>query len=152
MTELISQKKFYIASSSKFMSDCEKMAYVLEEKYNGYITRKWWVDYIRDGPRFKDMPALEFYAHPQVQSVNTFDFEAIKEADYVIVLTSQADYKLTGALVELGYATALGKPVFVIGQLKRSAMFAHCIHFKNANEFFEIMNRGQFNSISEVKP
>ena len=117
----------YIGSSSKFVDECEKVAKLVSSM--GFtITRKWWSHYVKDSPEYpKDMDDRDFYDDPAIKFICEADFQAIREADLVIIATFE-DYKLTGGDIELGYALALGKPVIVYGKHKRSAMIARTIH------------------------
>jgi hypothetical protein len=132
--------KIYIASSSKFINECQILATNLEEEFDFTITRKWWNHYVKDEPKFKDIADQAFYAHPQVQTINWLDFEAVREADAVVVITKD-EYKLTGAMIELGYALALGKPVYILGDFKRSAMLASCIQVRDIQQLISAFRR-----------
>lgn len=133
-------KNVYIASSAKFADKCERLAINLENMFEVVITRKWWDHYVKENPEFKKYTALEFYQDPQVQMIRFLDFKAVRESDVIIVLVEN-EYKLTGALIELGYALALNKIVIVYGKAKKSAMLSSCIHVFNLNELHQIFKR-----------
>lgn len=134
-------KKVYIASSSKFFDECKELAELLETKFNLIITRKWWNHYVKDTKDYpQEMIDSDFYIDPQVQLIREMDFKAVKEADFVICLVKDR-YKLTGALVEVGYALALNKPVIVFGVAKRSAMLSSCIHVENTDQLLQVIYR-----------
>jgi len=134
--------KIYIASSSRFIDDCEILADQLKADLKFTITRKWWDHYIKDEPQFTNISDMEFYANPQVEMIRELDFKAVREADMVVIITRD-EYKLTGALIELGYALALGKPVFLLGQFKRSAMISGCVMVSNKDQLIEAFKRFQ---------
>lgn len=133
-------KNFYIASSSNFADKCQDLSIGLETTFGLKNTRKWWQHYIKDKPEFENHSALDFYNEPQVQMIRELDFRAVKEADLVIVYVEN-EYKLTGALVELGFALALDKIVIVFGLAKKSAMISSCIHVMTKDQLFEIIKR-----------
>lgn len=119
--------KVYIGSSSNFKKECEELALNLRLAGEVEITRAWWNFYIKEETKFKEMTDLGFYAHVEPSLVGDLDLLAIDQAD-IVVIYAHDSYKMTGAEVELGYALGKGKPVYVVGQIKRSAMHARCIH------------------------
>lgn len=126
--------KVYIASSSAFINECKDLSSRLEKK-GVTITRKWWNEYVKGNtPELDELSDFDWYKHPRIQKIKSADFEAIKEAE-ALILISHYPKALTGALVEVGYALALNKPVFVIGELKKSAMFADCLFFVDYRQF-----------------
>ena len=133
-------KNIYIASSNKFTEKCQELAVSLSDMFNINITRRWWQHYVKDKPKYENYVAMDFYKDSQVQMIRELDFKAIREADLVIILVEN-EYKLSGALVELGYALALNKIVVVYGKAKKSAMLSSCIHVFDENQLFEIIKR-----------
>jgi nucleoside 2-deoxyribosyltransferase len=133
-------KAVYIASSSQFIGKCKQLAQTLQLKYRMNITRKWWEHYLSDASDFKDISNREFLAHPHVEMVRELDFKAVRDADLVIVIVED-QYKLTGAMVEIGYALGIGKPVIVFGKAKRSAMLSSCIHVETSDQLFVLLDR-----------
>ncbi len=133
-------KNVYIGSSSKFAEKCQDLAVNLSDIFNINITRRWWQHYVKDKPEYENHSALDFYKDSQVQMIRELDFRAVKEADLVIILVEN-EYKLTGALIELGYALALNKIVIVYGKAKKSAMLSSCIHVFDEKQLFEIIKR-----------
>lgn len=134
--------KFYIASSSKFIDKCKQVS-LLFEKNNFVNTRKWWNHYILESYN-KLNNDKEFYSQPSLQIVRELDFKAVKDADIVIIVVEDR-YKLTGALVELGFALALNKIVLVYGKIKRSAMFSSCIHLESSDELLNFIEKTKTN-------
>jgi len=133
-------KNVYIASSSKFIEECEKVSILIEEM-DFVVTRKWWKHYIKDSPNYpKTMPDNDFYNDPSVKFISALDFHAVEQADLVIVITFD-EYKLTGAEIELGYALALGKPVIILGKHKRSAMISSCIRVETLTELQRVLEK-----------
>jgi len=129
-------KTVYIASSSKFVDDCKKLEEWLFEKYEVEVTRPWWRHYFKEYEKYKAMSDQEFYSDTKVQLVPVLDFKGVDDADLVIILVKDR-YKLTGALIEMGYALAKGKPVIVFGKMKRSAMAGQCIHVQGGYDELE---------------
>lgn len=132
--------KVYIASSSNFTDQCEVISDVLKEEFGYETTRKWWKHYIKNEDKFKKMTDAEYYAHPEARFVAELDFMAIDEADIVIIYLEDY-YKLTGAMIEMGYAFKAGKPVFVVGKMKRSSMTTRCIHVDTPEELINTIRR-----------
>jgi nucleoside 2-deoxyribosyltransferase len=104
------------------------------------ITRRWWQRYMSDKPDFLNLSNDEFYIHPQVNMIRELDFNAVHEADVVIILTEN-EYKLTGAMIEAGYALALRKIVIIYGKAKRSTMLSSCIHIESEKQLFDVISQ-----------
>jgi len=133
-------KNVYIASSSRYRAECQKLATLLEIEFGITITRKWWQYYFKDYPEYKEMTPTDFYSRPVVQMIRELDFKAVEMAD-VIIIINKDDYKPTGALVEVGYALALQKIVIFLGKIKRCTLLSGCIHITTREELFELIER-----------
>ncbi len=133
-------KKIYIASSSKFIEECKKLSNLLETRFNIQITRKWWEYYISDKEEFTFLTRKEFNSEPIIQMIRDLDFKAIRQADLVIIYGKDF-HKLTGAMIECGYAIAHKKIVIILGEIKRCTMLSGCIHVNNRAELFELIKR-----------
>lgn len=132
--------KIYIGSSSKFIKQCNELSEKLENKLDAIITRKWWKHYIKDKPEFEGMTDIEFYFHPQPKTICELDFKAIRDADIVIIY-NENQYKLTGAMIELGYGLALNKITYLVGKFKRSSMLATCIFTEDQDALINALMR-----------
>lgn len=135
--------KFYIASSSKFIDDVKWIAKKLE-KAGHTCTREWWKTYVKDKKEFESCTDIEFYQNPLIKLIEKLDFQAIDNADIVIIFNQNAK-PLTGALIELGYAVAKKKIVITMGEMKRSAMIASCIHVHNSEQLLSIFETAHIN-------
>lgn len=94
-------------------------------------TVRWWEKDFKTA--FGEISDAEWYAKPEVQEVYERNLQGIAHADIVVIISQKGD-KLTGASVEIGYAIALNKPVFLVGELKRSAMYCQIIPCKNKSD------------------
>lgn len=70
------------------------------------------------------LPEDEWYEDPRVQNISERHWRSIESCDaFVLVCPADEPKKFNGANVELGYAHALGKPLFAVFELERSAMY-----------------------------
>lgn len=53
------------------------------------------------------------------------DLQGVQEADAVIAVFTHDDYPYRGTWVEVGYALALGKPVYIVGTAGDQCIFVH---------------------------
>ena len=83
------------------------------ENHGHQITAKWW--------------EVENQLNPY--DIAYYDFNGVGKADIVIVLMDQEETIYFGTLMEIGYALASGKAVFVIGNVgfKRTPLFQHAM-------------------------
>lgn len=131
-------KNVYIGSSIKFKDICDNLSRDLFIKFGIKTVRKWWISYTKEIDKFAKFTNEEFMNHPQVRAIGDSDFRAIEKSDFVVIVV-QNGYKLTGGYVELGYALGKGKPVYILGEPKKSAMFSSCIRISDYNEFLDII-------------
>jgi nucleoside 2-deoxyribosyltransferase len=105
------------------------------EKAGHAVPVKWW-DHTSSAHEAKALPGSddEFYSKPSVLVTAARDFGGVATCDQFVLVSDQNARKFNGALVELGYALALGKPCAVIGCLERSAMFAHVRRIEGIEE------------------
>jgi len=112
---------FYLASSFALKREVQAVANVLLSQGHS-ITTCWWE---RD---FKEIQTSdeEWYRLKEVVEVSQRNFDGIREADVFLLVapfSPSPSRKFNGANIELDYAYALGKPIFSIGNLERSAMY-----------------------------
>jgi nucleoside 2-deoxyribosyltransferase len=115
--------KIYLASNFELKNKVETLSNYLEAMGHE-ITVKWWHS------NTKEIRCLDhdWYLLDEVKEVSIRNFAGIKRADAVVlVCPNKEKTKFNGANVEVGYALALGKPVFSWGILDRSAMYCPII-------------------------
>jgi Nucleoside 2-deoxyribosyltransferase len=125
----------YIASSFDEASLCESIRLRLED-CGMKIPDVWWN--IKTKDNFVNESDTDFYSTPIVQAIAARHWETIRECDAVILVSSLKERRsFTGANVEVGFAFALSKPVFSIGELKRSAMYSPIIKCRSIHELMD---------------
>lgn len=124
----------YLASTFKLKDTIEWLYNRLD---NHTIIDKWWnID-------SKDELESDFhwYGKAQTKAIEQRHFQHIKKCDALILVgdifgsNDNPDIKppsFNGANVEVGYALALGIPVFSIGKINRSAMYVSVIRCEHA--------------------
>ena len=79
-----------------------------------------------------------WYNHPDVVAISKKNFDAIDEADAVLlVCPDDLPIRFNGANIEVGYAIAKGKPVYSIGKLQRSAMYVPVKRLNTIDDFLK---------------
>jgi len=132
--------KIYIAGNSKTFETAKRLANILERE-GCIITRKWWEYPFSISVKISS--DRKWYLHPIVSGNCNSDFKAIEEADIVIaVCNPQIGSKRTrthfrGANVEIGYALALNKYVFILGKPERCTLYAKCTIVKDLNDLMD---------------
>jgi len=125
--------KVYIASSFKLTEKVICIANILRER--GFkITQYWWEK------NYKEMEIYgeAWYNHPDVVAISKKNFDAIDEADVVLLVCPDTiPIRFNGANIEVGYAIARGKPVYSIGKLQRSAMYVPVKRLNTIDDFFK---------------
>lgn len=132
--------RLYVASSFTRADTVETIANGLI-KDGHEIPDVWWnVNEDREAGCNSD---AEWHGRPEIRALSKRHWTTIEEADAVVVVgnLSESDdrQRFTGANVEIGYALALGKPVVVVGRVKRSAMYADCIFAESPGEMFRLL-------------
>ncbi len=130
--------KIYIGSSFHFVDECKEISRSLKHEFGVETTRLWWDNHVVLGIKHDQTTFSEFLANSQTRALAECDFQAINESDLVIIYTEDK-YKLTGALIELGYALGIGKTVILYGDFKKSAMFARCLHVTDYDDLRRII-------------
>lgn len=130
--------KLYVASSFDLVPELQTTQVCLER--DGHtVPDIWWN--VRTKDDFTDKSNLEFYGSTLVQSIAARHWETIRECDAVILVSDPyKERSFTGANVEIGFAHALGKPIFSVGKLKRSAMYVPIIKCETLGELLQAIN------------
>lgn len=131
--------RFYIASSFDCKGPCEQV-YESLLKHGHEVPDIWWnID--AKSKHAKDKNDNNFYGDSSISSIAARHWNTIQTVDAVILVSDfHAPFSLrqfTGANVEVGYAIGIGKPVFSVGHLKRSAMYSTLIKCKDIWELEE---------------
>jgi hypothetical protein len=137
--------KAYIASSFNLKPKIEQVEQFLEQRGITVIC-KWWtgLDYIPHEQRTlkdkaKDVSPAEFYSSQGCKTAFERDFNAVKEADFLVFVAADYPRKYNGGNVELGIALGDGKPCFSIGTLENSAMYYKVRQCKNLETLWFII-------------
>jgi len=136
--------QYYIASSMELVEQVKKLAYDLvgEGFFEvNHITRKWWKDYHNEVGQVSQLKDSEILNTPLYRTLGEADFKAIDDAD-IVILVSDKDVPMNGALVEVGYALAKSKIVYILGTLpKYTAMLTRCIYVKTKEELLKLLEK-----------
>lgn len=112
----------YIASKFALRDKVIKL-YKALMTWNHIVTIIWWQ---WEGKQsLKDLPDDEFYTDSRIKFIKKRDLFGIDECDVFVLLSDENEYmSFNGANFEMGYATAKGKDVYVIGKLDKSALYS----------------------------
>lgn len=127
--------RFYLASSFDMRARVQVVCDELEAA--GHVVPVQWWDHTASSHEAKGAPGSddEFYRRRDVQATAARDFGGVTVCEAFILVAHPTEVrKFNGAMVELGYALALGKPCFALGRLDRSAMFAHVQRVESVKE------------------
>jgi nucleoside 2-deoxyribosyltransferase len=114
--------KVYLASSFALKGRVQAITDELASK-GVETTVSWWRRDAKE--RLAGLGDDDWYADGTVQEIFRTDLAGVDAADaLVLVCPEDAPCRFNGANVELGYALAKGKPLFAIGKLERSALYA----------------------------
>ena len=132
--------RLYVASSFSRADTVRTIAAGLE-KAGHTIPDVWWnVNEDREAGCASD---AEWHGRPEIRALAARHWTTIKEADALVVVGNLSEsndrQRFTGANVELGYALALGKPVVVVGRVKRSAMYSDCIFAESPGAMLRLL-------------
>jgi len=120
--------RLYLASSFQKAATVQAMADALERDGHS-IPDKWWGQNADRGGESSGDAA--WHGQPEIRALAARHWLTIRGVDALVLVGHLNDgddrCPFTGANVEVGYALALGKPVVVLGRVKRSAMYADCI-------------------------
>jgi nucleoside 2-deoxyribosyltransferase len=117
----------YIASSFKYKKRCNIVYEELTSRRHR-VPDVWWnID-----SKQVDESDNFWYSKPETKAISARHFESIKNCDMlVLVCPVSSPGVFNGANVEVGYALALGKPVYSLGFIGRSAMYSQIIRCYN---------------------
>lgn len=115
--------KIYIASKFALKNRVIE-TYRFLQSYGHQITCIWWDDDIkRIGGSDKD-----WYNLPIVKYICDRDFKGVDNADILILVAdTEKTMCFNGANVELGYALAKNKKIYIFGKVDRNALYSNCI-------------------------
>jgi nucleoside 2-deoxyribosyltransferase len=117
--------KVYIASTSTDFAQAKLVALVLKSMKHT-ITREWWN--FKFSAEVKCIEDEKWYKHHVVRNNAEEDFKAIEECDaFVLVGQRNKTTHFRGANIELGYAYALKKPCFAIGNIERCTLYSRLV-------------------------
>jgi len=91
-------------------------------KYGHIVTIIWWQ---WEGKQsLKELPDNDFYNDIRIKFIKKRDLFGIDECNVFVLLSDEDEYlSFNGANFEMGYATAKGKDIYVIGKLDKSALY-----------------------------
>lgn len=123
----------YIASKFNLVSRVQALYNKLLE--NGHIVTVNWWDY-HGKIKLKSLADDDFYTDDRIKFIRKRDLFGIEQCNVFVLLSSLTKpMNFNGANFELGYATALGKPTYVIGKLDKSALYSDVQWCKNEASF-----------------
>lgn len=128
--------KIYLASSFKYKKQCD-MLYEQLTSMGHKIPDVWW------NLDSKNMEVTDnfWYNHHATKAISARHFKTIQECDILILVCPiSTPGVFTGANVEVGYALALGKPVYSFGFIGRSAMYSDVIRCYTMEALIECLN------------
>lgn len=128
--------KIYLASSFKYKKQCD-MLYEELTKLGHKIPDVWWN---LDSKQDKETDNF-WYNKPSTKAISARHFKTIRDCDILILVCPISSPGIfNGANVEVGYALALGKPVYSFGFIGRSAMYSDVIRCYNMEALLECLN------------
>jgi nucleoside 2-deoxyribosyltransferase len=118
----------YLASSFKYKNICEMIREELEEHPIELGMFKvpdiWWnID-----SKKSNLSVNVWYNQPITKAISARHFQSIKNCDALVLCCPISEEGIfNGANVEVGYALALGIPVYSFGKIAMSAMYSDVI-------------------------
>lgn len=115
--------KIYLASKFSLRQKVEYLSnYLVTHGFS--ITCKWWNDDIKQlSLKAKGNIDDEWYRFREVIAVSERDYRGIDNADVVILVSTKEPMSFNGANIEIGYAIAKGKKIFILGAVDRCALY-----------------------------
>lgn len=130
--------KIYLAS--KFALK-DKVEYISQNLINeGHdITCRWWDDDIKSMQlKNNDEKDSAWYKHPEVLKICHRDFTGVNSCDACVLISDESkSLSFNGANVELGYAYARNKKIYILGKVDRNALYSIAIFCKDYKELSE---------------
>lgn len=123
----------YIASKFSLKDRVESLYQELL-KLGHIVTITWW--YYEGKKELECLTDYEFYSDKRIQFIKKRDLFGIDSCDiYVLLSDAGKELDFNGANFEMGYATARGKEVYIIGKVGRSALYSGANFCKDENAF-----------------
>ena len=130
------QLNIYLASSFKYKRNLETVKSALNHQGH-HIEDIWWN---LDSKQVAETDNY-WYNKPETKAICARHFESIKKCDALILVNPiSVPGQFNGAAVEVGYALALGKPVYSFGFIPRSAMYSPVIRCYNMESLLDCVN------------
>ncbi len=119
--------KIYIASKFKYVDSIKKQVKFLELAGHEIVC-KWWED-TRAKDLINSFSTNEWYNHDTIKEIAERDFKAIRECDalYLYSPDTSKEECFSGAYIELGYALALRKTIFIQANVGYCALLKDCV-------------------------
>jgi len=122
--------KLYLASKFAMKDKVDALSKFLQLKGH-QITCIWWKD---DVKRIGSTDE-EWYQLPIIKYICSRDFQGVDNADALILISNENEsMSFNGANVEIGYATAKDKKVFILGKVDRNTLYSNCIFCKTIED------------------
>jgi nucleoside 2-deoxyribosyltransferase len=127
----------YIASKFALKDKVESLYQELL-KLGHIITVTWW--YYESKKELGDLTDYEYYQDKRVQFIKKHALFGIDNCDiYVLLSDTEKELDFNGASFEMGYATARGKEIYIIGKVGRSAVYSGARFCKDEKGFLSFM-------------
>lgn len=128
--------KFYLASSFRLKTRVQEV-YEMLKLWGHEVPDIWWnIDAKNSGPTDNRAWAVT----PLARVICARHWASIQVSDALIIIADgESETRFTGANVECGFALGRGLPVFSVGQLERSAMYAQVIQAATVDELRELI-------------
>jgi nucleoside 2-deoxyribosyltransferase len=121
----------YLASSFSLKDTIDWLWKRLETDHN--IPDHWWnID-----SKNELQADIFWYGKPETKAIEKRHFQQIKNSDALILvgdIFGNTTPSFNGANVEVGYALALGIPVYSVGTISRSAMYSSVIRCSTTSD------------------
>jgi hypothetical protein len=132
--------RIYIASAFRFSESVKALAKELERRGH-IITCRWWLKDYKEALGIDDDE--EWFGQPIIRTIYLRSFKAIETAN-MLILVADEKTKFNGANIEVGIALGQHKPVIVLGELERSAMYEPLIRCPTMKELDESLQEFEF--------
>jgi hypothetical protein len=128
--------KIYVASSFKYKKQCDALYYALTD-CGHKIPDIWW----NLDSKQEDETDNYWYNKPETKAISARHFKSIRECDILLLVCPVTTPGVfNGANIEVGYALALGKPVYSFGYIGRSAMYSDVIRCYTMEALINCLN------------
>ena len=133
--------RIYLASKFALKNRVDKISKCLE--LDGHIiTCKWWYDDIKSMQlKNNDDKDSAWYKHPEVTKICLRDYNGVDDCDVLILISDEEKaLSFNGANVELGYAFARGKDIYILGKVDRNALYSIATFCRDYKELLDNLN------------